>query len=388
MEKIKNYSLLFFVSILIFCLFLPAVFVRPEYLLKGVSQFAKGEFAIWLILAAGLIFAIQKLRPNWIVSLMESASRQKRNMLLAVSCIFLVSIFALLLNVWLDQRFAPLDELKDTAYAKEPKNFNFGNLLANDNFLEKNAKLFMMEMYPFVFSLTPLVFLLTIFAAFKMSSRKQEENNYLPVMAAILLFFIFYFTLTIYAKVVTNARYSILLFPLFSLLAGVAASTLIDSNRLKKRNLFRIFAIFFLVYGLVILWISRPFYFSYTSLFLPAKFSIHDSWGHGFYEAAQYLNSLPKAENQIIRSNSNTICPFLKGKCLKSRKIDIARSRPDYFVLSKRGALKERNHFMFINAAPEKDSAYYFEKMQTQWSWAVFINNRPENFVKILKYEN
>ena len=143
-----------------------------------------------------------------------------------------------------------------------------------------------------------------------------------------------------------------------------------------------------LIIGIIQLWQIKPFYFSYTNLLLPQKYTIHDSWGHGAYEAAQYLNSLPQAEKLIIWSNSDTVCRFFKGQCLRSRKIDLNLVEPDYFVISKRGALKEKNHFEFTpNSQFTKDSQYYFKNLDKNYVWQLLIDNRPGNFIKIVKFE-
>jgi hypothetical protein len=133
----------------------------------------------------------------------------------------------------------------------------------------------------------------------------------------------------------------------------------------KEKNVFAgiILALFL---GIFTLWNEKPFYFGYTNFLLPEKFSITQSWGHGTYEAAEYLNSLPGAENKVIWSNTNTICMFFKGKCLNTRKIDLNVVTPDYFVISKRGELKAEKGFVFIN--PDyagKDSSYYYENLKT-----------------------
>ena len=142
------------------------------------------------------------------------------------------------------------------------------------------------------------------------------------------------------------------------------------------------------ILGTLLLLSLRPYYFSYTNALLPEEFSIHDSWGHGSYEAATYLNALPEAENLVIWSNSDTVCRFFVGRCLKSRRIDLGRVTPDYFVISKRGAIKISNRFLFTNNPnPEKDSDYYFDKLENGAVWELFINNRKENFIKIIPFE-
>jgi hypothetical protein len=100
------------------------------------------------------------------------------------------------------------------------------------------------------------------------------------------------------------------------------------------------------------------------------------------------LNALPGAKDKIIWSDSDTVCRFFQGRCLKSRKIDLNIVTPDYFVISKRGEIKPRNRFLLINPlSPEKNSDYYFEKLKNDYVWQILIDGRPDNFIKIIEFE-
>ncbi len=195
---------------------------------------------------------------------------------------------------------------------------------------------------------------------------------------------------TYQARVVTNARYMIALFPLIALAGAVTIDEWV--RRLVKEELqkkaFTIITSLLFILGVLTLWQLRPFYFSYTNFLLPNEQSIHDSWGHGFYEAAVYLNALPNAENLVIWSNSNTVCRFFVGKCLQSRQIDLSQVTPDYFVMSKRGVIKVRNQPVLKNNPwPDRDTAYYVDKVQNNPDWQLLLNGRPDNFVNIVRFE-
>jgi hypothetical protein len=245
-----------------------------------------------------------------------------------------------------------------------------------------------MEAYPFVFSISPLLILLLFIITIRSYKNKVLLENY-TILFSGSIFILIYFISTLLAHIVTNARYSIILYPLIAVLGGVIIKELLilfNFNSLKKFIIISLIIIFF---GILSFWQLKPFYFSYTNFLLPSQDSIHDSWGHGSYEAAQYLNSLPNASALIIWSNSDTVCRFFKGKCLKSRKIDLSLVKPDYFVISKRGALKEKNHFEFVQNPPSrKNGEYYFKNLAKNYLWEININNRPANFIKIVKFEN
>ncbi|HPN96136.1 MAG TPA: phospholipid carrier-dependent glycosyltransferase [Candidatus Moranbacteria bacterium] len=387
-KEFLNVALIFAIAIAIFSVLLPAVFVKPEYLLKGISQFInKDNFLIgaFLVFILGAIIFFKK---NIFEQLVGFLRKKRSVIIILVSLMFFLVIIPIFLNVWSGQKAIPFDLLRDAAYANEPKEFNFGKLLANDGVIEKNIKLLLMEFYPFVFSLTPLGLLLVIFLSYRSFSGKLTNRTF-SVLFFTLSFFLIYFTATLFTKVVTNVRYSIILYPLFSILSAVALIEFLEVLKSKNKKILILSACLIFFTSFYSLWSIRPFYFSYANSMLPKKFTINNSWGHGSYEAAQYLNSLPDAQNKIIWSNTATICQFFHGKCLNSRKIDLNIVRPDYFVISKRGDLKVKKRFVFTN--PDftgKDSGYYFEKMKTDYEWALFIDGRPDNFVKIIKFEN
>ena len=379
---------IFIVAISIFAIFLPAVFVNPDYLFKGISQFLSLKLilaGIGLILISALLIAWKR---NIIGRTIEELS-QRKNLILSISLsLFSFLIIISVLNVWTNQKIAPVNELRDLAYVNEPKEFNFKPLLdrKNESFLD-TAKLFLMEAYPFIFSISPLLILLTIFITVQAWREKISLKNY-PVLFAISLFAIIYFISTLLAHIVTNARYSIILYPFISIFGAIAIIELFKSFNLKMSKNILAVSTLIILFGMIQFWRIKPFYFSYTNFLLPQKYTIHDSWGHGSYEAAQYLNSLPRAEDLTIWSNSDTVCRFFKGQCLRSRKINLNLVKPDYFVISKRGALKEKNHFEFTaDSKNAKEGEYYFKNLDKNYVWQILIDNRPENFIKIVKFE-
>lgn len=353
------------IAIAVFSFFLPAVFSNPNYIIKGISQFLSVPNIIALLLVIGAVGFLTVRRNNLINDLIDWLAKKSSVFVKIVCVMFVLLILTSFVNVWTEQKISPVDALRDNAYANEPKEFNFKPLLVEENFLQKNIQLFLMEIYPFIFSISPVLIFLLLFILIKSFFGKISANSK-PLIFLMISFFLIYFASTIFAQIITNARYLILLYPLLALLGAFTLIEFFQHLRIKSTRSFLFFSILIISCGALTLWHIRPFYFSYASSLLPGKFSIHDSWGHGFYEAAQHLNSLPNSTEHIIRSNSGTICPFLNGKCLKSRKIDINVARPDYFVTSKRGVLKERNHFIFINSTPIKDSRYYYAKMQTE----------------------
>lgn len=387
-KEILNLVLIFAISLLIFAIFLPAVFVHPNYLVKGVSQFLeRGNFALISILGLIILSAILFFRKRIFSASADFLVKNKKIFLISTVCLFLTVSFLMLINVWSGQKLIPFDELRDSAYANEPKKFYFGKEFSHLGFLEKNFKLFMLEAYPFFFSLPPLFFLLILFLLLK-SLLGKIKNYSAIILFATVSFSLIYFLITLVIRVVANVRYSITLQFILAPFLAIAVYELLRSLKKEEKKHRILSAVLILLIGFFSLWLSRPFYFSYESPFLSKKFTINSSWGHGFYEAAQYLNDKPDAEKLYTWSNSSTICSFLKGKCTSSKKIDLNVVKPDYFVISKRGTLKEKDKFIFINPDYNgKPAEWYYDNLQNGSEWSIFINERQENFVKIIKFE-
>lgn len=385
---ISQIVIIFLISIAIFSIFLPAVFVNPDYLFKGISQFLSLKIILSGIGLFLIIAALIAWKKNIIGQIINQISKQKNILLSIVLFLFSTLVVISLINVWIGQKIAPVGELRDLAYINEPKEFNFKPLLdKKDMGIFDNAKLYLMEVYPFIFSISPTLILLIFFITFIGFKDKIKKNNY--IFFAITLFIIFYIFSTFLAHIITNARYSIILYPFIAIFGALAILELLTWAKIKNTKNILILSALFLFFGIISFWTIKPFYFSYTSPLLPQEQTIHDSWGHGSYEAAMHLNSLPDASNLIIWSNSDTVCRFFKGKCLKSRKIDLNIVQPDYFVISKRGALKEKNHFEFTtNPTSGKNGDYYFDNLDKNYLWQILIDNRPDNFIKIVKFEN
>lgn len=384
----RDIALVFLISITTFSILLPAVFIKPEYLFKGISQFLNlKSFAA--LAAAAIIFGMAIFFKSDIIGKTTSMIAAKKHYFLATICaLFSLLILISFANVWTGEKLVPVDDLRDAAYANEPKEFNFKPLIDKQTgVIQKNSQLFLMEAYPFIFSLSPLVIFLIIFLTAKSFAKKISDEN-AAIIFPIISFALLYFISTIFAGVVTNARYLIILYPLFAIFSAATIMEIQPFFKMSKNLFFSITALFLIFLSSLNLWQLRPFYFSYANFFLPNKFSIHDSWGHGSYEAAQHLNSLPAVRDLVIWSNSDTVCRFFVGKCLRSRKIDLGIVTPDYFVISKRGELKLSNRFILNNnPEPKKDSDYYFAKLKSDYDWQLLIDNRPDNYIKIIKFE-
>lgn len=385
---IREMIFVFTISVLVFSIFLPATLLEPNLLFKGISQFLNAKSITLLFIIVFSLITISFYNKSLIGKAFSIIAKKRKLIGTVAIATFLVLIIALLVNVWTGQNFARLDALRDAAYANEPKEFNFKPLIdKNTNEISKNAELFLMESYPFIFSLRPFFFIFILVLTVRAFRKKISDEN-MAIIVPVIMFSLLYFASTVMARIVTNVRYSIMLYPLLALIGAIFVSEISQKFKVKKEKVFLIASSALMIFGVIAIWPIKPFYFSYANFLLPNDFSIHDSWGHGSYEAAKYLNSLPDAQNLIIWSNSDTVCRFFNGKCLRSRKIDLSKVQPDYFVVSKRGELKLSNRFVLINnPKPSKDSDYYFEKLKNEHVWQLLLDNRPDNYIKIVQFE-
>lgn len=86
----------------------------------------------------------------------------------------------------------------------------------------------------------------------------------------------------------------------------------------------------------------RPHYFVYVNPFLPERYLLSTPWGYGGYEAAQYLNALPDAEQLTVWADMYGMCEFFVGKCIRTQKLDAERYPVDYLYRTFGGAINPK----------------------------------------------
>lgn len=376
------------ISVAVFSFFLPAVFVSAKYLYRGTI----GMPGMKIMLAPMVIFLLLLLADtlilkSWAVKSVGSFFEKNQNVILKAICSISVVVFlTVIINCWLGQKLIPFDDIRDSIYL-HPK-AGLEAPLKKSGIIAQFLKTYLTEFYPFVFSLSIPVLILVMGLWLKVIFGKKDISHRFFVFFISSLPLIYFLALMI-TEVSANTRYSIMLYPLFYLLAAISFFELIrlvNFSFIKKQHLTMLLLAIIFISSFFSLWQIKPFYFNYTNSLLPKDFLIHDSWGYGEYEAAQYLNSLPNAQNLIIWSDRSAICQFIKGKCIRDYKIDLEKTRPDYFILSRRGVM--RHQFLWKNPAlAQKPSVDYYEKAKNNPEWSIIIDDRPENYVKVIKSE-
>ena len=124
-----------------------------------------------------------------------------------------------------------------------------------------------------------------------------------------------------------------------------------------------------LLLGVHSLWASFPHPFLYTNSLLPERYLLFHAWGYGGYEAAQYLNKKPNAENLTLWTDSYGVCEFFVGNCIKKQKVNVEKYPIDYLMRTLRGQVSPKFKY-HLEGKPE-------------WDYAV--GGRKKNFIRLFR---
>jgi hypothetical protein len=85
----------------------------------------------------------------------------------------------------------------------------------------------------------------------------------------------------------------------------------------------------------------------------------------------------------------NGLCQFFDGKCISSREIYLDHTDVDYLLVTRRGSLIREP--VPTTKDSQKDSIsfkkYYTPQYFNNPIWELNIDNRPSNFIKLLKID-
>jgi 4-amino-4-deoxy-L-arabinose transferase-like glycosyltransferase len=367
------FFIIIFGSAAILCLFLPALAINNKYInvFLATIPYKKTFFAI-----GGIPFILFLIDTFFLKNYLLLKARKYCNryffLFRAIPLFFLLLI---LTTISIRIFFPTLD-----IFIKIPfdlKNFENARYYGiSVGFFES----FLLEWNPLIFSLTPIVLIGTII--FLVSSFWKKEKDYIFFSITFPIISIAYTLIFLFSDILITPRYGILLYPIFSFLAALGFSSL--SDYFLKYRFTNIIASFFIIaISIFSLANIRPFYFNYSNFLLPKKSLISDSWGYGGYEAAQYLNNLPNAKNLTVWSDYYGVCEFFVGKCLTAYTFDKETIRPDYYVLTRRGKIRYMSRFDRWEEKSGLIAYKYYDSPSP--AWQLFIDNRPENFIKIVK---
>ncbi|EKE20175.1 MAG: hypothetical protein ACD_8C00047G0017 [uncultured bacterium] len=373
-----NYLSIILGSIVVFALLMPASIIKPKYLYEGTIGYPGMEFVLWPILGIQILIIIDglisknKITINIIAFLQKIWEKYSKIIQISLSFSFIL----LLVNYAFGSDFLGFEKIPFDAY-QEP-------IFYQQNWLKK----MLLEFRPIIFSLTPLVLFSVIYVWIKSIFKPIKEN---VLVATISLFFLIFCAAVIQEKLLNIIRYSIIIYPLMSVLAAIGISELLSGK--KNEKISKTFVtIIIIAISFVSLWQIKPFYLNYTSDLLPKKYVITDAWGYGGYEAAQYLNSLPDAANKSVWSDSTGVCEFFIGTCRKSKcEFQDDSTKFDYLVFSRRGEILFSREALTVKSRlcnQNKDIYDTISKGYSSKDKAIFnlsIDGRPANSITVVE---
>ena len=402
-KKILSISLIAWTTIAVF---MPAVIIAPKHFLyatiyspvmepivnifasllhtKNIIIFTDGSYNIIpLTIFSFIIFAaLFVILPPLIVFFLQKypkiISITSKSFIVILLLIFIISF----INAWFNTPLFSLNNLKEVSRSE--------GIVSFPQFSSDPAPLFwtkalLVQAQNFVFSLHPLIIASLFFLLSITLFGKNKKYEWFIYFTTIMPFV--FFGGAMMSNVFVNVRYSLMLYPIFMIIGAMGVIVLCDKmSWIYKRQFF---LILLLVTSIFSLWNIKPFYFSYTNFLLPQQYVVTDAWGYGFYEAAQYLNSLENAEDTIVWIDRNGLCQFFVGKCILSREVYLDYTDVDYLLVTRRGALIRKPVSRTNDSTKETISfdQYYTSTHFNNPSWELNIGNRPGNFIKIIKVE-
>lgn len=353
-------------SFTLVAIFLPALWWKKTLLIPFLSTFPWYGWVVPLLITwlLGDIFLRQgRLLSQLKEWLLHMPVRRETLSLLLFLALTIPVCLRFLFPSWDIFSLIPFD-IKDLSnaryYTQQP------------NFLEA----LVLEWSPLSYSLTPIVLLGCFLACFRFS----RTQGIVPV--ALILFPLGYPLIFQVLDVLLIPRYAVLVYPFFAFIAATSFAGMVEqlcSAALQRRMTHTAL----LVLAMWSVMGSAPFYLSYANLLLAKNFLISDAWGYGGYEAAQYLNQLPNASSTTVWADYYGVCEFFVGRCLTAYTFDRSLIHPDYYVLTRRGRIRFLSRFERWERQSGLTARRYYSDPHPQW--ALFINERPENFVKVYK---
>lgn len=377
-EYLKKSFIEFFsiilVSLTTFFVLFPETWVNLKKLFTGtiLSQAFVTVAPIFILLAIFLIVDIFFLKNKLIRPALDFFLKYKNYLSYSILGIFSIFVLFVFLNTYLGMLWVDFEEILSS-----PKSsYRTNSFLA----------IFSANFYPLIFASLPVVIVGLFGATLSYFKNKKEISTKSKVILYFLTFILLYYFATTFNQVVSTIRYQVILYPLLLIISALGLVELIKNLKLKYG--FELISLFLILIGITTLSETRPHYLGYASELLPQKYIVDvKDMGDGSYEAAQYLNTLPDAENLFIWTDKKGICAFFIGKCDSFYDTLSFKNSPkiDYFVVS-----ASRKNKIIGETKNKNSLPYNFEEIYNSPNseYSIFIGNREKNYIKILKAEN
>jgi hypothetical protein len=353
----------------VFALGLPAILVNHAVFFDGIKQIKNLDMIVKILACADLFLLMDAvIIKSWIFRNIFKYTQPFKKILPRILYLALAFVLLLTLVNWgLKNNFLNVPDIANDVRDK--------NLFSSLTWQMK----ILLEVYPFVFSLTPIVIFGMLLAWFKNIIKPREEDMY--ILLTLSTFFVAFYVGVIMQNLQVNIRYSVLLYAIGIVVSAIGLAIPFGAfEKFRFNNLAKMF----LFLGIIAIaswnvWLIKPFYFNYMNDLLPKKYIVNGGWGYGGYEAAQYINSQASDPKTLIAwTDYEGFCPFFAGRCLKGSQLKWNKkdtvSRIDYYVTSRRGMMLSEQ--MWSSLADNRD-----EKPV----WELYIDGRPDNFIRVYK---
>lgn len=366
------------VSISTFALLYPAVWVKWSRLFLGTLG-SQAFLPIWkffvgvlAIIAIDIVVFGNRIF-TWILNYIEK-HRQILGRLIFL--LFLIIISVAFINVYMGNRW-----------------FDFESILSSpksSHETESALSIFISNFYPLVFGTSPLAILLVFWISVRAITGKLDFSQTKSKIALYMVILILiYHASSVFSLVASTIRYQIILFPIMLLLGALGAENLFNYLGFKKAKQFKV-VIVAMVFLVVSLWQTKPYYLAYASFLLPNQYHLdHKDMGYGSYEAAHLLNNLPDAENISIWSDKKGVCNYFVGSCSPSLVFkDLKKINFDYYVVSS-GRFSRVNRLVQVRVKNSSPNTIRLDKLYEKKDpfWEMNFGGRNTNFVKIIDAE-
>ena len=367
-KSLKAYAVFAIISLITFFLY-PAVWEKPDRLFLGTIHSQAFE-SVWPLFAGAVIFVLFDLgilQGKIIFNIINFFKKFDTLLMKMIFSFFSLSIILVLINVYIDFKI-----------------FNFEKILASPKSSHAFAGypgLFLADFYPMIFGISALVFCtIFIFSIFNLFFKKIISKEQRISLALVLFILTFYIGSAV-THVALTIRYQVVIFPIALLLAAIAFNAMLKN--IQNHFLQKIIILLIFIFSLTDLKMASSSFDDYASFLLPQKHFLNiKDMGSGSYEAAIFLNTLPNASNLKIWTDKNGVCTFFEGQCFTSMNFEVNNKLDvDFMILS--SGRKSRSEAMLQNKNIfGKNISYWYNS--NDHIWKLNLNNRPNNYVKII----
>ena len=375
-KAMRDYLILVAISLLTIFVFYPSAWIKPRELLN-TTIYSLALVKIWPLIVGAIAIVVADvfvLKSFVSRKLGDFFANHKVALVRVVGAIALSLIAFTLLNTYAGMKFLDFE-----LALSDPKGGSFG-----ENFLS--------AFFPLLFGLTPLIFLLFIFATTLLAKIKKtelEKNNSLTQLFIFILFILIYYVANSISATSSTVRYQIVNYPIASIIAAIGLHELLKHKLLEKYFLglkFYLLLFFIFVFSIISLAQTRPFFLAYASNLLPEKFITNlKDMGDGSWETSQYLNSLPNAKDLVVWSDKKQVCEKFIGKCASGSNLkNDDFSNFDYLISSRGGSADFQNKLQPIRIGTHTVDPQRLYAPDKFYDFKVNVDGRKSDFVKVV----